>query len=104
MFRTESSVIPNAFPACGLAAVRRCRPYEARLEVRTISGASRQYPDIRVAGICGQTKGTAPDFRRESEWNILSRARPQHKSAGIVIRYNGCYHPCVVLIREAGYV
>ena len=31
-------------------------------------------------------KGSAPDFRRESERNILSLERPEHKGAGIVIR------------------
>jgi hypothetical protein len=60
MFRTASSAIPNGFPACGLAVGRRCRPFEARLEVRATSGVSRHYPDIRVAGICDQTKVLLP--------------------------------------------
>ena len=72
--------------------------------MRTISGLSRHYPDIRAAGICDQTKPLLPILDHESERNILSRARPEHKGAGIVIRYDGCYHPCVAMIVEAWYV
>jgi hypothetical protein len=60
MFRTASSVIPNASPSCGLAVDHKCRPCEAEPEVRTISGVSRRYPGIRAGGICDQTKALLP--------------------------------------------
>ena len=86
MFRTASSEKPNVCRASGLAVGRRCCPCAPGIGVRVTSGVSPRCPGIRAGGICDQTKGTAPDFRRESERNILSRAGPEHKGAGIVIR------------------
>jgi hypothetical protein len=91
-FRTASSAKPNVCPASGPAVGRRCRPCERAIGMRMTFGVSRHYPGIRAGGICDQTKkilpikATAPDFRRESERNIVSRERPEHKGAGIVIR------------------
>jgi hypothetical protein len=71
---------------------RRCRPCEPAIGVRMTFGVSRRCPGIRAGGICDQTKkilpikATAPDFRRGSERNIVSREGPEHKGAGIVIR------------------
>src|SRR5579872_1268325 len=86
MFRTASSAKLNGFPACGPVLGHRCCPCEQGIRVRTISEVSRHYPDIHAGDICDRTKRLLPIFRRESERNIVSRQRPEHKGARIVIR------------------
>jgi hypothetical protein len=49
-------------------------------------GLSRHCPGIHAGGICDQTKQLLPILDVGRNGTILSRVRPEHKGARIVIR------------------